>query len=352
MTDGRKPVRVELKGVHAVQTKLADGTRRTYYYAWRGGPRLKGEPGSPEFLASYREAHEGRKTASTGLMTSLVAEFRASHEFKKLSEHSKRAYQAYLNLIADDFGDLPLEALNSKEIRGDFLAWRDRLADKPRKADYAWTVLSRILSFAKSRGRIDVNPTEKGGRVYRADRTEKLWTDEHISQFMEAASKELQLALVLALWTGQRQGDLLKINWAAYDGAVIKLTQSKTKRRVVIPVGPTLKDALDLALHRAATILTSSEGRPWTSDGFRTSWGRACERAGIRGLTFHDLRGSAVTRLALAGASVPEIASLTGHSLKDVETMLDKHYLGRDVRLAEAAMMKREQNENRTKGVK
>ncbi|MEY9427021.1 hypothetical protein ABH975_002336 [Bradyrhizobium ottawaense] len=47
-------------------------------------------------------------------------------------------------------------------------------------------------------------------------------------------------------------------------------------------------------------------------------------------------------RLALAGSTVPEIATFTGHSLKDVESILDKHYLGRDVRLAESAARKLE----------
>jgi integrase len=60
------------------------------------------------------------------------------------------------------------------------------------------------------------------------------------------------------------------------------------------------------------------------------------------GLTFHDLRGTAVVRLAIAGASVPQIAAVTGHSLKDVEAILDAHYLGRDIQLAEAAVLKLE----------
>ena len=59
-------------------------------------------------------------------------------------------------------------------------------------------------------------------------------------------------------------------------------------------------------------------------------------------LTFHDLRGSAVVRLALAEATVPQIATFTGHSLADVEHILDRHYLGRDVKLAEIAIMKLE----------
>ena len=52
------------------------------------------------------------------------------------------------------------------------------------------------------------------------------------------------------------------------------------------------------------------------------------------------MRGSAVVRLALAEARVPQIATFTGHSLKDVEAILDAHYLGRDIQLAEAAVLK------------
>ena len=50
---------------------------------------------------------------------------------------------------------------------------------------------------------------------------------------------------------------------------------------------------------RSPLILTNTDGRPWTSDGFRTSCSRACARTGITDLTFHDLRGPAVVRLAL-----------------------------------------------------
>jgi integrase len=99
-------------------------------------------------------------------------------------------------------------------------------------------------------------------------------------------------------------------------------------------------------------MLTNSYGLPWTSDGFRTSWGKLRYKAGVRDLTFHDLRGSAVVRLALAGASVPEIATFTGHSLADVETILDRHYLGRDVKLAESAVRKLERNEKRMNSTK
>ena len=89
-------------------------------------------------------------------------------------------------------------------------------------------------------------------------------------------------------------------------------------------------------------ILTSTEKRPWTSDGFRASWGKACKQAGVIGVTFHDLRGTAVTRLALAGCTEAEIATITGHSLRSVRAILDTHYLSRDPALGESAIRKLE----------
>jgi integrase len=56
----------------------------------------------------------------------------------------------------------------------------------------------------------------------------------------------------------------------------------------------------------------------------------------------HDLRGTAVTRLAVAGCTVPEIATITGHSLRDVATILDSNYLDRDPAMAESAIRKLE----------
>lgn len=62
-----------------------------------------------------------------------------------------------------------------------------------------------------------------------------------------------------------------------------------------MPVGAPLKAALDATPKRSPTILTS-DGVPWTSDGFRASWGKACAKAGLVGVTFNDLRGTAVAR--------------------------------------------------------
>jgi integrase len=95
----------------------------------------------------------------------------------------------------------------------------------------------------------------------------------------------------------------------------------------------------------------SSRGTRWTGDGFSASFRKTCEAAGIEGLTFHDLRGTAVTRLALADCTEAEIATITGHSLKTVGAMLDRHYLSRDMGMAESAIAKLERHQAGTSPV-
>ena len=157
-----------------------------------------------------------------------------------------------------------------------------------------------------------------------------------------SAPSHLHLPVLMALWTGQRQGDLLRLTWSAYDGTTIRLKQSKTGARVTIPVGAPLKAALDAAERRSPIILLTIDGKPWTQDGFRASFAKARIKAGIRDVTFNDLRGTAVTRLAIAGATEAEIATITGHSLRDVRSILDSHYLNRDPALGENAIRKLE----------
>jgi len=349
-------MRVRLKGINPIRKKLADGTWRTYHYAWRGkgAPLLEGEPGTPEFQASYNEACARKAPQVQGTLQSLLDYFQATTEFTKdISERTRSDYKRQISIIEQKFGDFPLAALSDPRTRGIFKEWRDELAIKSvRQADYGWVVLARILSVGVDRGKIKHNPCAKGGRLYASTRVDNIWTLEQEESFLTKAPVHLHLPLLLGLWTGQREGDLLRLPWSGYDGTHIRLRPRKTitKRRpkgttAVIPVGGPLKTALDeAAKHKVGpVILISTDKRPWTPDGFRASWGKACTKAGVIDVTFNDLRGTAVTRLALVGCSEPEIASITGHSLRDVRSILDAHYLHRDPALAANAIRKLEE---------
>ena len=337
-------MRVRLKGINSITKKLADGTRRTYWYAWKGGPPLRGEPGTPEFVHSYNEAIARKVTPPRGTLLSVLQQYQASEDFAGLAESTRHGYIGLVRRIEQAFGDFPLSALTDRRTRGVFMSWRDRYSVNSgrRQADYAWTALARILSWGLDRGLVLANPCERGGRLYRGTRREIVWSAADEALFLERAPAQLHLPLLLALWTGQRQGDLLRLPWSAYDGTHIRLRQGKTGARVVIPVGARLKAALNATLKLSPLILVKRDGKPWTSAGFQTSWCRACKRVGLIGLTYHDLRGTAVTRLAIAGATEAEIATITGHSLRSVRAILDAHYLARDPALAESAIAKLE----------
>jgi hypothetical protein len=94
----------------------------------------------------------------------IIARYKAAPDFTGLAQSTRRAYLIYIKLIEDEFGDLPLGALVDRRVRGEFKSWRDKFGNTPRKADFAWTVLARILSFAKDRGIIAVNPCEDATR--------------------------------------------------------------------------------------------------------------------------------------------------------------------------------------------
>ncbi|MDR6664271.1 hypothetical protein [Rhizobium sp. 1399] len=69
------------KGVNLVRKKLADGTRVTYYYAFKGGPRLPGKPGDPEFDRAYDEAVLAKVKPRAGTLQSLLDGYQRSSDF-------------------------------------------------------------------------------------------------------------------------------------------------------------------------------------------------------------------------------------------------------------------------------
>src|SRR5215467_12935550 len=134
---GRRKMRIDLKGIHSTYTKLADGSTKIYWYAWRGGPPLRGEPGTPDFIASYNEAVAQRAPQPEGKLQFLLDAFQQSGEFRNRRERTRLDYIRQIKLIEKDFSDLPIKALAARETRGVFMDWRDRLAHKSvRQTDY------------------------------------------------------------------------------------------------------------------------------------------------------------------------------------------------------------------------
>jgi integrase len=337
-------MRVELKSIAKVKAK-----GHTYWYAWRGGPRLRGQPGTPEFIQSYNEAIESRRETDTGRFQSLVTLYKASPDYAKLSDITKKNWARWLDRIGDYFGELRIAQFDRPEkIRPVIRRWRNQWTDKPRTADYGMQVLSRVLSYAVDPlGKIAGNPCEGIKRLYTNDRSEIIWTDADIGLFKRAGgtrkingklaelpcSSELAQAVDLAAHTGLRVSDLLRLSWSHVGEDAISLGTGKSRgrREAIIPLYDDLRAVLDRIPKRATTVLTSSKRRPWTADGFASSFYTAKQSAGMGDvdLHFHDLRGTAATRFYVAGLSIRVIAEVLAWNEDQVEKII-RRYVARD----------------------
>ncbi len=338
--------RIKLQGINIVRRRLATGERRAYYYHRATGLRLDGAPGSAEFIASWQAAEASIKSTdrNAGTFAAWISAYKASADFTERADATRHDYLKQIAKIEAAFGDMPLGALKDPRVRAEFLDWRDELAKRgARQADYAMTVLGRVLSWAVNRGYLAINPAARPGRKYQADRAEMIWQPDDVAAFMAVASTDLALAMVLGRDTGQRQGDLLRASWTAYDGSYLRLRQSKTGARVEVPVTRELKRILDATPRRATTILTTAVGLPWKVDHFRHEWRAATLAAKRDGLRFNDLRGTAVTRLADADCTPAQIASITGHSQRSIAAILDT-YQARTRHQADMAIAKLERS--------
>ena len=125
-----------------------------------------------------------------------------------------------------------------------------------------------------------------------------------------------------------RQGELLALRWERVDleARTAYLEDTKNGEARTVPLSSRAVAVLE-ALPRSAN------GRvfPITAQAVKLSWGRACKRAGIKGLHFHDLRHEATSRLAEKLPNLIELAAVTGH--KDLR-MLKRYYHPRAADLA------------------
>ncbi len=168
-----------------------------------------------------------------------------------------------------EFGDMPMAALDDPRVRKDFMNWREKVAraSGEREADNRLSAISAMLTWAIERGHITANHLRGFRRIYHADRSEIIWLPEHVAAFMAVAPIEMQRAMILALHTGQRQGDLLRLPWSAYDGASITLRQGKAQRGkspgppVMVPCTAALRRMLDGMERTSPLILTTKTGQ-------------------------------------------------------------------------------------------
>jgi integrase len=184
--------------------------------------------------------------------------------------------------------------------------------------------LSHALSFAvKERRLLQRNPVsdirrkpEPRGRtrfLSDADRTRLLRT------CAESAWPALHALVLLAITTGARKGELIRLKWADIDLKTVRalVTETKNNEPRTLPLaGKALEALRALKLRdsaRSAYVFPQPSGLPGPYEHFDAHWYAALKAAGIEDFHFHDLRHTTASMLAAQGASLLEIADVLGH---------------------------------------
>lgn len=302
-----------------------------YRYAWRGrgAPRLLEQPGTPAFATELASALETRHAGDASRIDGLCTAYLSSSEWDKLAPKTKANWRIWIDRIRGHFGELRIGMFDRPDIRRDIRDWRDRYSSTPRAADMGLQVLSRLLAHAAADGMLKTNPVAGMARLYEGNRSSIIWTAEDLARLEQHASPEIMRAARLAALTGLRQSDLLRLEWSHITDLSIEIATGKSRGRktAVVPMYGELRALLATFPRIGKTVLTTQRGKPW-SGGFTASWNKAVKRAGID-KHFHDLRGTAATRLYLSGLTIREIAEIMTWAEAAVENLINR-YVKRD----------------------
>lgn len=325
-------VTVQHKGVNTIRRRRKGKPDAVYYYHRETKKRLPDDPASPEFAAALRRLNE-RVRAPEKTTAHLIEAFMRSPEFARLSENTRREYRRHLDGVRKTGGDLPADEMTSEDV----YEMRDKIAVKhARTADMRVSVLSRLFTWGIKRGYRADNPAKGVDKAQVKPNSYEPWSDAEINTALDKAPAEIADAIWLALYTGQRLGDVLAMTWGDIDGTAVRVRQKKTGERLHVPIHPDLRkhlndikerqdnarkhgakslnvvEVLSVSDNRKSPILLNSRGTPWTVDGFKTSFRREMDKLNI-GRQFHGLRTTAATNLANLGCDPMDIAAVTGH---------------------------------------
>ncbi len=326
----------------------------------------KSQPLGPLTTAALAAADQLNETADALLargaddrpaarsLADVLARYRKSRAFAKLTPRGQADYARHLNRAAAALGKIPADQLTAAAVQ----KWHDKLAAASgADARNSLSALRAALTWAKLGGNPAAGVTDLAPRIRRqriATRGE-VWAMIRTADMMGLPS--VATAILTSVATMQRVSDTLSLTRAHIDSGVLYLTQSKTGADLSFRLHPLVIDGLGtLPEDPAAPIFINPEtDRAYTLRAFERAWCKVRSKAAasmpsltgadpavrlptLKGaLTVRDLRRSGMVWAAESGATLPQIRSVSGHSLQGGLTILET-YLPHQRSLADQAV--------------
>jgi integrase len=288
---------------------------------------------SSEFFAAYAREEEKKSALQTPVNAEtlglIIRAYKASEFFVRLKPRTQKDYGRILNWLS------PLDEMPLRQIERSFLVkLRKRAFDQHgwKFANDVLQICSIVFEHALEEGRIKSNPAKGIRKIPRPSDlgdANRAWTHEEKEIVLRRAPAHLVLPIAIARWTGLRQGDVLALAKTSYRDGFLRLTTAKRNVPIEIPCSDPLIEAIGNAPQNdSLRLCANSHGKPWTQDGFRTSFFRfirSLEKEGLvgSGLTFHGLRTSFAEELRLHKLDDRTIADALAHtSISSTSTYL------------------------------
>lgn len=329
---------VRVKGIKEYEDR--HGQRRRYHR--KSGTaidmKLKGAALAAE-VDRLDKLHKA-KEAAPGTLRAVTIDYktRAEH-WTTLRDRTRKDYERVWAGLGSVM-DLPITDFTPVDIAN----LRDKAREKHeyKFANQVLTTLKAVFVHALENGYVETNPVsgvkraQKPKAAFNAETDEdedaanRPWSQAERDYVLGNAPAHLRYPVAIALYTGARQGDILKMSKKAYEGGWLKYRASKTRKWMEVPVSVDLAAILDaMPKHEATTLLVNSRGAPWGKDGsgFRASWGKWKDEAEKLGhikpdLTFHGTRHTVATELKDSGWEDEDI----GVQLGQDSPAMPKHY--------------------------
>jgi integrase len=305
---------------------------------------LPGLPLSPEFMTAYQAAMAGEtmplpsigaSRTAPGTINAAIAAYYVDNNFTTLAVGTRKMRRAILERFRQQYGDRRITTLESKHVAA-------LIGSKKPFAARNWLkTLRGLLVFAKSIGLRSDDPTA-GIKCARAKSDGfHSWTEDEIAQFeaKHAVGSRPRLAMALLLYTAQRRSDVVRMGRQHLKNGVMRIRQQKTGTELDIPVHRELQRIIASSDTAGLTFLLTEKGAPFSAAGFGNIFREWCDQAVLpKHCASHGLRKAACRRLAEAGCSAPQIASISGHkSLSEIQRYIEA---AEQAKLARAAIDK------------
>jgi integrase len=286
-------------------TARFSGGRWLYYHQRDGKKTPLGEDLSAARLR-WAALENGNEQPAVADVRGLVEAWRKA-EMAKRRFSTQRGYESYRTRIVEAFGHFPLESVKPKHIR----QYLDKRTSKV-GANREIGMLGTAWNWARETGVTELpNPTA-GVRKNRETPRTRYITDAEFADARARAPRFLQDAMDLALLTGQRVGDILKMHRQDIRDGLLMVTQGKTGAKLGIRVQGELERVLDRLRARPVTsmrLVADDAGQPLTIYQVWYAWSKLDVD-----FHFHDIRA----KVATDSGDIKQAQQLLGHKSERV----------------------------------